>query len=133
MLLSNQTSGGPGLNPEYKSEFVKSALWVRRSACCAPMLESGLMVDPTQNNIVQSPHRGQVENKSARRRQWLAGWEAHAVIHDQLWSGMLYDSGTVTRWIDAFGHDTSLVECILHRFDAKWSRQQVVATTMASC
>ena len=28
MLLSDQTTGAPGPNPEYKSEFVKSALWV---------------------------------------------------------------------------------------------------------
>lgn len=123
MLLSDQTTG-----TELKSEFVKSALWIRRSALNAPMLESRLMVDPTQESVLQTATSGQLSNKAARRRQWMSGWEVPAALHDQIWSGMAYDSQMVAHWYDLFGYDPSLSECIMRRMDSKWPRQQVVTT-----
>ena len=117
MLLSDQVTGPA--SPELKSEFRRSALWIRRSAFNATMLECRNMVDPTQEGILQTVTGPQLSNKAARRRQWLSGWELAAMFHDQIWTGMGYDSQMVAHWYDLFGYDTSLNECIMRRMDSK--------------
>ena len=132
LLLSDQATGANGPSPVLKSEFRKSALWIRRSVCGVPMLGGPLQVGPTAKEPVHATVKPQLETKAARRRQWLSGWKVSGKIHDVLLGGLGLDSRSVMTWTDVFAYDHSLCEAIMHKTDAKWPREQVVSTVWST-
>ena len=132
LLLSDQVSTA-GPSPKLKSEFIKSWLWIRRSTDTGSMLLATNMVDPLTDFHGLPVHiADKFAGKPARRRQWLAGWEIHEVIHSALWKGMVVDpAASAATWIDVFGYDHSLIECIMRTTVKTCPREQVVSTIWA--
>ena len=51
-------------------------------------------------------------SKSQRRKQWFAGWKFMAGIRAKLWQGMPVTSTNHAAWVDVYGYDFSLGQCI---------------------
>ena len=52
-------------------------------------------------------------SKGLRREQWLSGWKFLNGIRQKLWSGMPVTNANKAAFIDLFGFDASLSECVM--------------------
>ena len=107
VLSSAESSAG-----KPRSHFVMSKLWIRK---CVPQIPIQKLKDSV-NPLAEMP-KGDFNpekdlSKSQRRKQWFAGWKFAASIRGKLWQGMPVATTNYAAWIDVYGYDFSLGQCV---------------------
>lgn len=128
ICVSDQKELDPATGKEkFKSAFVNSRLWMRSVVSQVPMLAIKDMVNPTKrlNTGMQN------NSKSARRKQWVAGWRAAQSIKSLLWKGMPVTSDNVAAFISLYGYDVSLPESVMRGGSTTTPREMVITTVFA--
>ena len=82
-----------------------SELWIRKSITQLPIQMGKDWVNPlaAARNL---------SSAKRRRKHWFAGWKFMAGIRAKLWQGMAVTSINHAAWVDVYGYDFSLGQCI---------------------
>jgi hypothetical protein len=130
MCMSDQTMPDTG---ELKCHFLKRLPWTRGVVRDAPVLQSNDTVNPLLKVSRGKP--GRDFDRSARRKQWLAGWKTAHAMKSMLWKNMAIDTTSMVSHVMLHGCDTSMAEAVMRSSSMtpfKGPREQVVMSVWAT-
>ena len=99
-------------NEKPKSHFAMSKMWIRKSVSQLPIQKLKESVNPLVEMTKGDFNAEKDLSKSQRRKQWFAGWKFMAGIRTKLWQGMPVTSANHAAWVDVYGYDFSIGQCI---------------------
>ena len=112
MIISDKTVQLPDGSSKFVSLFALSKLWIRKGVNQVPLQKMKDNVNPLADNVRGDINPATDMSKSQRRKQWFAGWKFMDCIRTKLWQGVPITNQNYAVWVDVYGYDFSLGQCI---------------------
>ena len=112
MVVSDKTVETPDGSSKLISRFALSKLWIRMGATQLPIQKMKDNVNPLADGVRGDLNPATDMSKSQRRKQWFAGWKFMDSLRTKLWQGVPITNQHYAAWVDVYGYDFSLGQCI---------------------